>query len=613
MPWVPSDLIRLIFSDDFGGSADVPQRGKWIPFIGRDSLPNGVYGYNSSGMQKGVNPTANGLLVWCLGDGGGDGGGLYVGTACRAEFADLFSLTFKAVVPSEGRANGEKVYEFSLVDPNPPERFYKTHLSGKPVLRIYAQSDGAGNHNWRIENVDHDDFGLINGLPDGGEDSISVQLNDYEPNGVDAHIEIDNFYGSASTDIIMDRSRSGTWRPVFANYFPQSDTNYRSYVVRQFRVYGQTDYRSRHVVHVGYVDEVNGGDFWYDVSKELVSVKTEDRENSNPSLDLVLDTPEMNHDYGSEEDGYPANFGRIRDRPVKYVKEKTIDITYTADIRVGFRHMMWLIFRGLIDEYEWDYAQHTLQFLSTAGYGKMLDWRETHQENYNSDLITEILALTINHFDMNTELTADWIFYGYGLNLSTDKEAVSAVIQRLVQQNIYVMYIDMNRSLTVNDPYRLGAPYQVELHSEKNMSSFNLNVIDKILNVVTVKGLNDEYTYDASAGSRYGMREKSFTDESLTDLYSVQQRAMAIAKQYLDPWYTYTITTPLNTLISLYDLITWNFTPLLGEWNNDFMVKYVSHNYDPKNGLRTEVQGNATRYRISDALEDPLKKAKGLL
>ena len=118
MTYTPPEGKVILVRDSFDNAwSTLPNRGRWLPFVGRDNWTNPL-AYSNKTLESnwwGGDPH---LYVYMRGAGYGDGES-YLGVLTRCEFRPPFTLKFNFRVPSNPDAP-ETRFQFSLIDPNGP-------------------------------------------------------------------------------------------------------------------------------------------------------------------------------------------------------------------------------------------------------------------------------------------------------------------------------------------------------------------------------------------------------------------------------------------------------------------------------------------------------------
>jgi hypothetical protein len=325
------------------------------------------------------------------------------------------------------------------------------------------------------------------------------------------------------------------------------------------------------------------------VSDDVNDITVNLREGCYPSASVVLDNK-----HGQYDD-------------VKVMDE--------VEIRAGWDHILWLLFRGYVDTPEFSFPPATVEISSSKGYASALEFRETNEESWADDNSATIVRYLIEDYYSDSQFTPDWIEEGIEISLDSDDEPVSDVLQKIAEMNGYIIYVDFNKAVNFVDPDDDTTQTNLSISKAEDVVSIKNRLVDSIVNRVTVKGAEDTVTEEnEDSEDTYWRRDRTFTDEKLTSEAAVQARAEQLLAKMKDPYREVPIVLPEFYLLELNDILT-VYCDAVGFSDPDegeqITVKGVTYNYNPS-GLRTQISGLNRGFVVSDILSDHDKKLKGI-
>lgn len=568
----PTTIPKGVFNDNFSGDdGHPPHRGKWIIFLTRDEGVTGK-GYDLRTCET----LENELHMKINGDAGGSG---LVGIHClsRAEIKPPFIVAFK-VRPKEAASQYFDRLAFSLVSPDPQdgESLLGSNLYGVPRITWKATVDGA--RYWTVQDDDGitwSDAGAW--LPDYDYDVV-LKVG-YLP-GTGNNLVVETTIKQGTTTVFsaisryVIRSRSGNLRFMFSAWTDQSLGGYTEFFADNFKV-------SRNALKkaVCRVSLAHQGTFIM-ASDDVEDFQVDRRKGSCAAASLTLKN----------------ETGRYFD----------LSVTDEIEIRAGPEHIQYLLFRGNIDEPEKTFPPAELRISSTKGFTKRLDFRETDGESWSDELSGSIVEGIIADYFAGV-FSADWVSAGVTVSLDSDDEPVSTVIRTLADTNGFSVDVDFNKSLHFVDPDLETTQSNLELKQAEQILAIKDRLVDEIINSITVKGATHTYNaQDAESIAAYWLREKTFTDESLTSAGAVQARVEELLAIYKDPKREIPIDLPEIFVLEINDkvLVT---CPAVDLDEVEIITGGVSYTYDGS-GFRTKIQGSYTGFLLSDILVDHERK-----
>jgi hypothetical protein len=309
---------------------------------------------------------------------------------------------------------------------------------------------------------------------------------------------------------------------------------------------------------------------------------------------------------------YPSSSVTLDNKHGQYDDARIMD---EIEIRAGWDHILWLLFRGYIDIPEFSFPPATVEISSSKGYASALEFRETDEESWvDADSITIVRDLIGNYYD-DTQFTPDWLDVGTEISLDSDDEPVSEVLQKVAEMNGFIVYVDFNKAVNFVDPDNDTTQSNLSVSKAEDVVSIKNRLVDSIVNRVTVKGAIDTVTVeDEDSQDAYWRRDRTFTDANLTSLTAVTARANELLAKMKDPYREVPIVLPEFYLLELNDVLT-VYCDAVGFSDPDegeqITVKGATYNYN-SSGLRTQISGLNRGFVVSDVLSDHDKKLKGI-
>ncbi len=309
---------------------------------------------------------------------------------------------------------------------------------------------------------------------------------------------------------------------------------------------------------------------------------------------------------------YPSSSVTLDNKHGQYDDIRIMD---EIEIRAGWDHILWLLFRGYIDIPEFSFPPATVEISSSKGYASALEFRETDEESWVDEDSEDIVQSLIENYYDDSQFTPDWIDEGIEISLDSDDEPVSEVLQKVAEMNGFIVYVDFNKAVHFVDPDDDSTQSNLSISKAEDVVSIKNRLVDSIVNRVTVKGAEDNVTVeDEDSQDVYWRRDRTFTDEKLTSLAAVTARANEILAKMKDPYQEVPIVLPEFYLLELNDVLT-VYCDAVGFSDPDegelITVKGVTYNFNPS-GLRTTISGVNRGFVVSDVLSDHDKKLKGI-
>jgi hypothetical protein len=328
---------------------------------------------------------------------------------------------------------------------------------------------------------------------------------------------------------------------------------------------------------------------------------------------IVAEDDVIDLDVSLRDGSCPSARVSLNNRDQKYAG---LDVTDEIEIRAGWEHIMWLLFKGYIDTPEASFPPETMEVSSSKGYEKRLDFLETDSESWASQWSDDIIGgLVADYFGGTPPVFRfNWNLGGGGVQVDVDSndEAIGGLIKKLADMGGTRTYVDWNRELRHVQPGDDWTQANLEIFEEKDVISITNRLVDEVLNVITVKGDVDTETEGSGASiARYWMREKTFSDENLTSAGSVQFRAEGLLDQYYLPMREITANLPEFFIVDLYDHLILT-CPKVGLYVSSVEIKGATYSYTTS-GLRTSLQAYSKGFRLSDVLADHDKRLTGIL
>jgi hypothetical protein len=298
----------------------------------------------------------------------------------------------------------------------------------------------------------------------------------------------------------------------------------------------------------------------------------------------------------------------------KHGQYDDVNIMDEIEIRAGWDHILWLLFRGYVDIPEFSFPPATIEISSSKGYASALEFRETNEESWPDTNSASIVRNLIDYYS-SSHFSPDWINEGIEISLDSDDEPVSDVLQKIAEMNGYIVYVDFNKAVNFVDPNDDTTQSNLRISKAEDIVSIKNRLVDSIVNSVTVKGAEDNVTVDdEDSEDTYWRRDRTFTDEKLTSQAAVNARADELLDKMKDPYREVPIVLPEFYLLELNDILT-VYCDAVGFTDPDegelITVKGVTYNYNPS-GLRTTISGVNRGFVVSDILSDHDKKLKGI-
>jgi hypothetical protein len=557
----PISVPTGIFSDTFNGAG--PHNGRWIPFLTYDK---GTYPirYPQSGWTC---QNVGGVLEMGIIGDVGNGALASVNLLTRAEFRTPFKVSFDVLIPDiTDQYNDSFIFYFT--SPNPQDGYLidvapaDSHLYGKIVGGVKAVK-GA------LEWVDLFDSTSFGSWVVGTNYNVSIDMVNNDEGLLDITTTITEIgAGVVGTHTVIDvlHSRSGTCRCCFSAQTLDNNTNPTFFIVDNFKVSLEPSNKTRAIVTVlGSVVEA---------SDDVISITVIDRKGSYPSAEVTLRNDKHQYD--------------------------DLAIEGEIEIRAGYSHMMWLLFRGNIDLPILSYPP-TQAVLSAKGFGKRLDHRETDGESWVTTDAGDIVDdLIVTYY--SGVFTTDFVHGGAAsVSLDSDNQSVSTPIRTLAEMSGYISYVDWNKHLHFMLPTDDETDSSLTINKADDILRVSKRNIDEIINSVTVIGFGGLTKTEVDGASSYWLRERTFIDDTLTSQASVDAKALEYLAIYKDPvleipvelveWYILSLNNTVNIVCDGVDL------------DQEILTDSITYNYSVT-GITTTINGLYRGVTMADILID---------
>ena len=353
---------------------------------------------------------------------------------------------------------------------------------------------------------------------------------------------------------------------------------YTEFFVDDFSVFRPTSKKTKVIVSIKHLDT------FIMASEDVIDFNVSNREGSYPSASLSLKN--IHHKYHD------------------------LSVVDEIEIRAGWEHKLYLLFRGNLDTPEKRFPPCTLDIASNKGFARRLDFLETHNESWVTEDSGAIVQYLISEY-FSGVFTADWVAQGIETSLDSDGEMVGSLIQKLASMNGFIVYVDFNKCLHFLRAEDEESQSNLVLKEAEDVLDITNRLVDEIINSVTVNGATDSYTAeDATSIAAYWRRERSFSDENLTSAGAVQSRAEELLAALKDPFQEIPIKLPEVFLIELYDRCVIDCSHV-GLENEEISVKSTNYSFS-SGGYRTTINGLHKGFSIAELLADTNRKLQGI-
>lgn len=511
---------------------------------------------------------------------------MFIAALTRAEFKHPFTTSFEVEMKHAENQNPLHLL-FGICTPDPRDGYLMdSNLYGKVAVILEANSDDGMGHTYCWNFV--------------GDEGSSVSANGaWEP---DKRYRIDITqaanqglldYHVTVTDIDADtvvyegnlfgehNSRCRTFRCMLAAMTTEQNEAYTELYVDEFKVTRPASKKARCAVSI--IHGLESPEIIM-ATDDVVDVQVTEREGSYPSARVTL-----------------------KNRSLAYNNLSVID---EIEIRAGWDHMLWLLFRGNIDTPEKAFPPAEANISSNKGFARRLDFLETDGESFYGDLSGTIVKSLLTEYFAGV-FGPDWISDGIATSLDSDDEMVGSVVQKLAEMNGFIVYVDFNRAVHFVDPENEESQSNLKLETAKDVLQITNRLVDEIINEVTVKGATDTYTSgDLSSQGQYWKRQRTFKDPNLTSLGAVQARAEELLKASKDPYQEIPITLPELFILELYDKVTVTCEQV-GLENEEINLRQVTYGYQ-NGGLSTKITALHKGFSIAELLAEHSRKLSGV-
>jgi hypothetical protein len=570
----PLPIPEGVDNDNFQGDDNHPlHRGRWIIFLGYNKENAGThYG------QKYCETLSNRAHFKINGSGEVNSTDVFISALTRAEVRQPMTIDFDFEI-KESEGQDPRAFQFALCTPDPRDGFIQdSNLYGRVMWSIQALVSGSGKtHFWSI---------------DSGGSGTSTDSESWEPDLL-YHLKLTLTQEQGMLKVIwlltsggysfdggmyIDNSRSRTIRSLFTAYSTEQNEAYTEFFVDDFSVFRPTSKKTKVIVSIKH-----GAEFIM-ASEDVIDFNVSNREGSYPSASLSLKN--ITHKYHD------------------------LSVVDEIEIRAGWEHKLYLLFRGNLDTPEKRFPPCTLDIASNKGFARRLDFLETHNESWVTEDSGAIVQYLISEY-FSGVFTADWVAQGIETSLDSDGEMVGSLIQKLASMNGFIVYVDFNKCLHFLRAEDEKSQSNLVLREAEDVLDIVNRMVDEIINSVTVNGASDSYTaQDAASIAAFWKRERSFSDESLTSAGAVQSRAEELLAALKDPFQEIPIKLPEVFLIELYDrcVIDCNH---VGLDNEEISVKSTYYSFS-SGGYRTTINGLHKGFSIAELLADTNRKLQGI-
>ena len=569
----PLPIPEGVDEDNFQGGDNHPlHRGRWIIFLGYNQSNSGThYG------QKYCETLCNRAHFKINGSGEAYSDDVFISALTRAEIRQPMTIDFDFEI-KEAVGQDPRAFQFSLCSPDPRDGVIQgSNLYGKEMFKLQAIISGSGlTHFW---------------VMDAEGSGSSSDSEAWAPNQIiHCKLTLTQEYGdlkvvwamtggaSWSGSQYISNSRSRTIRGLFSAFCTEEIEAYTEFFVDNFSVFRPTSKKTKVIVSI-----IHDGNVIM-ASDDVIDFSVNNREGSYPSASLSLKNIE--HKYND------------------------LSVVDEIEIRAGWEHKLFLLFRGNLDTPEKRFPPCTLDIASNKGFARRLDFLETEGESWTAeDSGTIVQNLIADYF--SGVFTADWVAQGVATSLDSDDEMIGSLIQKLAEMNGFIVYVDFNKCLHFIDPADEESQSNLTLNQAEDVLDITNRLIDEIINAVTVKGATDSYTAeDATSIATYWRRERTFQDANLTSAGAVQARAEELLAKYKDPLQEIPIKLPEVFLIELYDRLMVNCVEV-GLDYVEISARAVSYAFN-NGGYRTSINGVNRTFSLAELLANQQLKLQGI-
>ena len=577
--YAPLPIPIGVVNDNFQGDDNHPlHRGRWIIFLNYNTANSGTHYTN-----KYCETLTNRAHFKINGDGDAESDDVLISALTRAEVKQPFYVDFQTEI-KHAAGQDPRHFFFALCTPDPRDGVIQySNLYGKILFSLIAYDSFDGHTNaWFAQ---ADDGVVISWSEDNlwSADTIyRIRAELQSDNGllriiVTVYDEADNMIWTTTLSGVSN-SRSRTLRAMFTAYTTEDNVNYTEFFVDNFKEVRNSSRKAKVIVSIKH-----GAEFIM-ASEDVIDFNVSNREGSYPSASLSLKN--IAHKYHN------------------------LSVVDEIEIRAGWDHILYLLFRGNIDTPEKRFPPSTVDIASNKGFARRLDFLETHNESWVTEDSGSIVQYLISEY-FSGIFTADWVAQGIETSLDSDGEMVGSLIQKLASMNGFIVYVDFNKCLHFLRAEDEESQSNLVLREAEDVLDIVNRMVDEIINSVTVNGASDSYTAeDAASIAAYWKRERSFSDESLTSANAVQSRAEELLAALKDPFQEIPIKLPEVFLIELYDRCVIDCSHV-GLDNEEISVKSTNYNFS-SGGYRTTINGLHKGFSIAELLADTNRKLQGI-
>jgi hypothetical protein len=578
--WYPPLPIPIgVVNDNFQGDDNHPlHRGRWIIFLNYNTANAGNHYTN-----KYCETLTNRAHFKINGDGDAESEDVLISALSRAEVKQPFYVDFQTEIKHAAGQDPRHFY-FALCTPDPRDGVIQnSNLYGRILFSLTAYDSFDGHTQAWYAQADDEDVTSWSGDNLWAADTIyRVRAELQSDNGllriiVTVYDESDNVIWTTTLSGVSN-SRSRTLRAMFTAYTTEDNANYTEFFVDNFRVVRNSSKKAKVIVSIKHGAE------WIMASEDVMDFNVSNREGSYPSASLSLKN--ISHKY------------------------HTLNVVDEIEIRAGWDHLLYLLFRGNIDTPEKSFPPSTMNIASNKGFARRLDFLETHGESWIAQKSGDIVkGLIADYFD--GVFTADWVETGIQTSLDSDGEMIGSLIQKLADMSGFIVYVDFNRCLHFIAAEDEETQSNLVLNEAKDVLDITNRLIDEIINAVTVNGATDSYTAeDAVSIAANWRRERSFSDESLTSAAAVQSRAEELLAQFKDPFQEIPIKLPEVFMLELFDRVVVNCGEV-GLESEEISIKSTNYSFTGS-GYRTSINGLHKGFSMAELLADHNRKLAGV-
>lgn len=573
----PLPIPEGVDNDNFQGNDGNPlHRGRWIIFLSYDKENSGNH-YT----QKYCETLTNRGHFKINGDGDvGEASDVLISALSRAEIKQPFTTEFEVEI-KHAAGQDPRHFFFALATPDPKDGVIQnSNLYGKIGFHLTAYDSYLGrSYCWQAENEDGNSWS--NDYAWSPDTVYRIRIEQIAENGYLTSV-VTIYDGETvvwtTTLTYGSNSRSRTFRSLFTAYTTEENQNYTEFFIDNFKVIRTASRKAKVIVSIKH------GETFIMASDDVIDFSVSNREGSYPSANLSLKNKD--HAYDS------------------------LSVIDEIEIRAGWEHKLFLLFRGNIDTPEQSFPPTTVNLSSCLGFARRLDFLESDSESWSvvasGAIVKEIIS---NYF--GEVFTADWVAEGISTSLDSDDEPLGTPIKKLADLNGFVIYVDFNKCVHFIAPANEESQSNLVIKQAEDILSISNRDVDEILNAITVKGETHVGTaQDAESIAAYYRRERTFNEPNLTSQAAVDARAAELLAKYKDPAQEIPIRLAEVFILEMFDRLTVDCQEvnLKGE-----EIRVLSTNYAFANGgFRTSISGVHKNFSISELLADYSSKLAGV-